>query len=98
MKTLQDLLLLHLLTFGYLDNITINNWFQTTQLENRQDDQDDEDMVVNDVEQNIEEAIVITEVDVGLRWDLQWIDNQNVFLFTFLYLCLLSVSTVSLPL
>ncbi len=38
--------------------------------EGRQDDQDDEDMEVNDVEQNIEEDIAVTEVDVGLRWDL----------------------------
>src|SRR6218665_3753607 len=38
-----------------------------------------------------DEDIAVTEVDVGLKWglNLQWIDNQNFLLFTFLDLCFL---------
>jgi len=55
----------------------------------RPDDQDDENMGINDKEQNIE------EVDIGLQtWimNLQWSDDQNLLLFTFLCLSSLSLA------
>jgi len=44
--------------------------------------QDDEDTEINDEEQNIEEDIAVTEVDVGLRWDLNYepaMDRRSEF-------------------